>query len=86
MHEMFEGLFAKLVGRWKVYQDAPRHPERVPELAAARADLDDARNEIAEVRKRLEPHHRHTPPARPGIAIDPAAYTRVRISQLQDTA
>jgi len=86
MHQVFERLFTKLVGRWEVYQDAPRHPERVPELASARADLDDARNEIAEVRERLEPHPGPTPPARPGIDLDPDAYLRVRISGLQDTA
>ena len=45
--DRFVRLFDRLVARWHRYQDAPRDPERVVELATARAQLDDVRNKIA---------------------------------------
>ena len=86
MNALFEHLFRRLVGRWKKYQDAPRDPHLVTELAAARADLDDTRLEIAKVRKRLYSGERSTKPSRPGVAVDPAAYQRARMTGLQDSA
>ncbi len=53
--QTFNRLFHTLVARWKTYQEAPRDPERVAELAAARADLDDARSAIAAARGRFAP-------------------------------
>jgi len=53
MNALFDKLFGKLVNRWERYDDAPRTPDRVTELAAARADLDDARAETADARERL---------------------------------
>lgn len=46
----FNSLWNLLVGRWFAYQDAPRTPDDVVELASARAALDDVRSEIAEER------------------------------------
>ncbi len=77
MHPLFERLFSRLVRRWKTYQDAPRHPELVVRLATARADLDDTRREIADVRERFYPEQHATGPPRPGVAVDPAAYARI---------
>jgi hypothetical protein len=45
--DRFTRLFDRLLARWTVYQDAPRDPARVTELAAARARLDDVRRDIA---------------------------------------
>ena len=45
--DRFIRLFDRLVARWTHYQDAPRDPARVVELATARGELDDVRNEIA---------------------------------------
>jgi hypothetical protein len=85
MHPLFEHLFRKLVHRWGTYQDAPRDPELVTRLATARADLDDTRREIADVRERLYPerHLAETPQA--GVAVDPGTYRRLRAS-FQNTA
>ncbi len=43
----FEDLWSRLVGAWYRYQDAPRNPAQVPELAATRIALDEVRSEIA---------------------------------------
>ena len=48
--DRFSRLFGRLVTRWIRYQDAPRDPNRVTELAAARMALDDARKDIADER------------------------------------
>jgi len=55
MNALFDKLFGNLVSRWKRYDDAPRTPDRVIELASARADLDDARAQTADARERLFP-------------------------------
>lgn len=86
MNTLFESLFRKLLGRWEKYQDAPRDPHLVTELAAARADLDDTRIEIAKVRARFYPDVESTKPSRPGVAVDPDAYQRARMTGLQDSA
>ncbi len=46
----FEDLWSRLVGAWYRYQDAPRNPAQVPELAATRNALDKVRSEIADER------------------------------------
>ena len=51
--ERFSRLFSKLLARWTRYQDAPRDPARVTELAADRIALDEVRSEIALERTRL---------------------------------
>lgn len=43
----FNQLFRVLVARWTTWHAASREPERVPELAQARFDLEDARSAIA---------------------------------------
>ena len=48
--ERFSKLFGRLLSRWAQYQDAPRDPQRVTDLAAARVALDEVRNEIADER------------------------------------
>jgi len=55
----FERLFDGLVVRWKRYQATPRDPEGVPALAAARLDLDRARQEIATERASIEKWRAH---------------------------
>jgi hypothetical protein len=47
----FHQLFPQLVGRFKVYQDAPRDIEGLRELADARANLEDVRLEVFEEAK-----------------------------------
>ena len=86
MHPIFEGLFKRLVQRWEIYQDAPRDPELVTTLAAARADLDDARGEIAKVRETYYAEHAAPVQGGPGVAVDPDTYRRIRLSAFQDTA
>jgi hypothetical protein len=86
MHPQFERLFSKLVRRWKTYQDAPRHPDLVATLAAARANLDDTRQEISDFREQFYPEQHPTRPPRPGVAVDPDTYLRIRISGFQDSA
>ncbi len=49
--QRFHSLFENLVGTFRVYQDAPRDPNRILDLTSARADLDDARVEIFEESK-----------------------------------
>lgn len=45
--DRFTRLFDRLMGRWIRYQDAPRDPARIVELATARSELDAVRNEMA---------------------------------------
>lgn len=77
--QTFNRLFHVLVSRWKAYQQAPRDPARVVELAAARAALDDARAAISTARGRLEPQ-----PAPEGryvwrSAVDPDTYRLLKL-------
>ncbi len=77
--ETFNRLFHVLVSRWMAYQDAPREPARVVELATARAALDDARSEIAAERGRFAPQ-----PAPQGryvwrSAVDADAYRLLKL-------
>ena len=50
LSERFESLFGGLVGAFITYDDTPRRSDNVVALAAARAQLDDKRGEIAEER------------------------------------
>ena len=68
--DRFIRLFDRLVTRWTRYQDAPREPARVVELAAARAELDDVRNQIAQERTVI---------SREGPVVEPP---RVAVSDL----
>ncbi len=51
LSERFERLFRRLVVAFLRYDDAPRTPTSVIGLAAARADLDAVRREIATERE-----------------------------------
>lgn len=58
----FEDLFVLLCSARRDYDDAPRNPETVPELGAARCRLDDARELIHRERVRLTAAHRAPAP------------------------
>ncbi len=79
LHPAFNGLFDRLVARWRTYQDAPRRPERVTELAKARADLDDARATIGRARAHLYPDFEQAAPVGRRIAVDADAYAVLRL-------
>lgn len=82
LHERFSAVFRKLIGRWTHYQDAPRDPERVTELAQARADLDETRSEIAEVRDEYHPDwQREDAPQRsdPRTSVTPEDLAKLRL-------
>lgn len=79
LHPVFNGLFDRLVARWRTYQEAPRQPERVVELAAARAGLDDARAEIALARAEFHPESAGPASVGRRIAVDADAYAVLRL-------
>jgi len=79
--ERFSRLFSRLLTRWVHYQDAPRDPARVTELAAARSDLDEIRTEIAIERTLISTAPRvHEDPSR--VAISDADLLRLRVSAI----
>ena len=59
----FESAYRRLVAAFGVHQYAPRDPDDVHELAAARALLEDRRTQMADARKdeELEPFKRINP-------------------------
>ena len=61
--QRFEGAYRRLVAAFGVHQYAPRSPDDVHELAAARALLEDRRSQMAEARndEDLEPFKRINP-------------------------
>lgn len=76
----FAKAFDNLVCRWFEYQDAPRQPERVVELATARMQLDDARAETARVRGAWSAtRHEPRPPKQTSVSDDDLARLRVQI-------
>ncbi len=77
--QTFHRLFQTLVGRWKAYDDAPRDPARVVELATARAALDDARSAIAAERGRIEPQPRPESSYVWRSAVDPQTYRLLKL-------
>ena len=78
--DRFSRLFGRLLSRWVAYQDAPRDPSRVTELAAARLALDDARSEIARERGHLVA----ASPVAEGlrVAVSPAELDRLRVASI----
>lgn len=77
--ERFEDLFRSLVRAFTRYHDAPRTPDQVTELAAARAHLDDVRNEVAAERDlmlRRGPRAKHV--RRTSVTEDELARIRVQ--------
>ena len=45
----FEGRFAELTARWNAHQDLRHHCADIADLAASRAALDEARQEIRQL-------------------------------------
>lgn len=82
LHERFTAAFRKLIGRWTNYQNAPRDPERVTELAEARTNLDYARSEIAAAREEHHPNwEREDAPERPDpkTSVTPEDIAKLRL-------
>ncbi len=77
--ERFEQLWPRLTGRWVTYQDAPRDPVRVPELAEAREALDDARSAIRMERLRIRDEVRTPTQAGSRIAVSEDDIARLRV-------
>ena len=77
----FSDSFARLLLRRRAYDDAPRVPERVVDLATARADLDDARSDVADARGEIEwnPSTSSAPPKQTSISEEDLARLRVQI-------
>lgn len=78
--DTFSRLFGSLLARWAKYQNAPRDPERVRELAAARVEMDDVRNEIAVERELVMAA---TAPVRaepPRVAVSDEGLRRLRVA------
>ncbi len=71
----FNERFRILVARWIEWRDAPRDPERVPELATARFALEDARSAVAVERERIVSPPRND--RRTSISDDDLARLRV---------
>ncbi len=78
--ERFSRLFGRLLDRWLEYQDAPRDPARVTELAAARVALDEVRSEIRTERLELSNQTRAT--AGPRVAISDSELSRLRVAAI----
>jgi hypothetical protein len=78
--ERFSRLFGRLLNRWVDYQDAPRDPVRVVELAAARMALDDVRSDIAAERRELV--SAGSVVEGPRVAVSPAELSRLRVAGL----
>ena len=51
--ERFNRLWDRLVTRWFAYQETPRTPDRIVDLADARVALDEARTEIGSERYKI---------------------------------
>ena len=79
--ERFSRLFGRLLTRWVHYQDAPRDPARVTELAAARIALDEVRSDIAGERDNIA----WTDAPRTGasrVAISDSDLSRLRVAAI----
>jgi len=79
--ERFSRLFSRLLTRWVRYQDAPRDPAQVAELAAARNELDEIRTEIATERSRVSSAPRVTKDFS-RVAVSDADLRRLRVSAI----
>ncbi len=76
--DRFSRLLGRLLTRWVEYQDAPRDPGHVTELAAVRVALDDVRSEIAVERRELVAAA--TVVEGPRVAVSPADLGRRRVA------
>ncbi|MDJ0924024.1 MAG: hypothetical protein QNJ77_05635 [Acidimicrobiia bacterium] len=78
--DRFSRLFGRLLSRWVKYQDAPRDPARVTELAAARIELDEVRSEIAGERELLLVHAAPVRSDAPRVAVSDEGLRRLRVA------
>ena len=78
--ERFTRLFGRLLDRWVDYQEAPRDPARVTELAAARAALDEVRSEIRQENHRSSEALRTA--AGPRVAISDSDLSKLRVAAI----
>ena len=78
--ERFSRLFGRLLTRWAKYQDAPRDPASVTELAAARMELDDVRSEIATERELLLVNSAPVRIEPPRVAVSDEGLRRLRVA------
>ncbi|MEA2002657.1 MAG: hypothetical protein U9N84_12355 [Actinomycetota bacterium] len=79
--ERFSRLFGRLLTRWAHYQDAPRNPALVTDLAAARIALDEVRADIAVERASITsqiPAHRDSS----RVAVSEEDLDRLRVAGL----
>jgi hypothetical protein len=79
--DRFSRLFDRLVARWTRYQDVPRDPATVADLAVARMSLDDVRNEIARERALLVPARAPRVEA-PRVAVSESDLRRLRVGAI----
>lgn len=77
--ERFNTLWRRLIERWLTYQQTPRSPELVTELAAARIALDEARTDIAGERGRIEMSHRSVVEP-PRVAVSEGDLGKLRVA------
>lgn len=77
--DRFSRLFDRLLTRWAAYQDAPRDPARVTELASARARLDDVRRDISTERTLVMAGASPRVEA-PRVAISESDLSRLRVA------
>lgn len=79
LNQRFNRLWKLLLERWFVYQDTPRTPDRVTELAAARIELDEVRSAIASERGRIQSKGRSRREA-PRVAMSEEQLDRLRVA------
>jgi hypothetical protein len=77
--ERFNRLWTRLVTLWFAYEDVPRTPDDVVDLAAARVALDGIRSEIAVERSRLSATARPTNTL-PRVAVSEETLARLRVA------
>lgn len=79
--ERFSQLFNLLLARWTRYQDAPRNPALVTDLAAARVALDEVRSDIAVERSLISVAH-SAGDAGPRVAVSDSDLLKLRVSAI----
>ena len=79
--ERFSQLFNLLLARWTRYQDAPRNPALVTDLAAARVALDEVRSDIAVERSLISVGH-SAGDAGPRVAVSDSDLRKLRVSAI----
>jgi hypothetical protein len=79
MSESFDAAYRRLVSAFGRYHDAPRSPDSIPQLGAARWDLHKARNAMSVERRRVaKPQWPTNRFSRTAVSPDDLAKLRVR--------